>query len=127
FQCRPPAGAGASRSDLARTGCPDMVALLRPHWWPTLLAIVLVMAGGATAQLLRIPLPWMVGPMLAMIVARLLTLNVSAPVGGRQAGQLIIGVAIGLYFTPQVLAQVIYLTPVMLAMGLLAIAVGYVS
>lgn len=104
-----------------------MVDSRRLAWRPAVLATALVVAGGVAAQCLRIPLPWMVGPMLAMIVAKLLSLDVTAPAGGRQAGQLIIGVAIGLYFTPQVLAEVAYLIPVMLPMGLLSILVGYLS
>ena len=48
------------------------------------------------------PLPWMLGPLIALAACRLVGLEFEAPVGGRQAGQWVIGSALGLYFTPAV-------------------------
>ncbi|GAB4180501.1 MAG: AbrB family transcriptional regulator [Rhodocyclaceae bacterium] len=87
-------------------------------------ALAIGLGGGALASLAHVPLPWMVGPMLAMACARLAHLPVSPPRGGRQAGQLAIGVALGLYFTPPVGRELIADGPWMILAGAAAIAIG---
>jgi hypothetical protein len=63
--------------------------------------------GGAACQFLRTPLPWMIGPLLAMAMLKFSGLHLAAPRGGRELGQLVIGTALGLYFTPQVAHEVL--------------------
>lgn len=65
--------------------------------------------------------------MIAMAAARLRGLSIQAPSGGRQFGQMIIGIAIGLSFTPEVLSQVADLAGLMLLAGLSAIFIAYLS
>lgn len=91
------------------------------------LAIVLCALGGTLASVVNIPLPWMVGSMLAMAAARLRRLSISAPSGGRQLGQMIIGITIGLSFTPEVMSQVADLAGLMLFAGCSAIFIAYLS
>lgn len=90
-------------------------------------AVLLCACGGLAAMLLHIPLPWMVGPMLAMVIARMASVTVLAPTGGRELGQMIIGTAIGLFFTPAVLSEVGDMAAMMLLAGVGAILVGYLS
>lgn len=90
-------------------------------------AVLLCACGGVSAKLLHIPVPWMVGPMLAMVIARISTIPVQAPTGGRELGQMIIGTAIGLFFTPSVLDEVADMATMMLLAGAGAILVGYLS
>lgn len=90
-------------------------------------ALLLCAAAGFAAQELRIPLPWMIGPMLAMAIAKMAGISVRPPRGGREIGQLLIATTIGLYFTPMVLHEVTGEIPAMLAAGVAAIAVGYIS
>jgi len=104
-----------------------MVSTHRGTRLSVFLAVAIAAMGGLAAQSMRIPLPWMVGPMMAMALARLFELGVNPPKGGRQAGQLMIAVAIGLFFTPQVLSDVAHLVPWMLPTGLLSILAGYIS
>ena len=87
-------------------------------------ALTVCVAGGATLQFLKSPLPWMIGPLLVMAALKLSGRRLSAPKGGRQLGQLIIGTALGLYFTPQVAHQVLGTWPVLLAAAVLALALG---
>lgn len=88
--------------------------------------LLLCAVGGAACDLLDTPLPWMIGPLLAMAAARLAGTAVDAPNGARQLGQLIIGATLGLYFTPVVTrALASNLAPMLLAAAF-AIALGYV-
>jgi hypothetical protein len=91
------------------------------------LVATLAVAGGAgaLAQALRCPLPWMIGPLLCSA----LLCMAGAPLLGsdrlRNAGQWIIGSALGLYFTPAVLGTVWRLAPAVAGGALWALALGY--
>ncbi|HXZ00079.1 MAG TPA: AbrB family transcriptional regulator [Stellaceae bacterium] len=67
------------------------------------------LAGGAAAgyamRALHLPLPWLIGPLLAMAALRLIAAPADPVPGGRQAGQAVIGLAVGLYFTAEVLGE----------------------
>lgn len=74
---------------------------------PLRLVFTLLLAWGA-AQLclwLNTPLPWMIGPLLVTGLASINGLPTVSAVPLRSAAQATIGIALGLYFTPQVLAQ----------------------
>ncbi|WP_031321100.1 AbrB family transcriptional regulator [Pseudomonas piscis] len=74
------------------------------QWWGTPLV---GLAGGYLASLVGWPLPWMVGSLLAIILVRCLTPWQLAEIpGGRKCGQWIVGIGIGLHFTPAVMDQV---------------------
>jgi membrane AbrB-like protein len=94
---------------------------------PTFNALFLCALGGAIAQWLHIPLPWMIGPMLAMAAANMAALPVQPPKGGRETGQLIIGTAIGIFFTPAVMREVANTVGIMLLAGAAAILIGYLT
>ncbi|MEX0291824.1 AbrB family transcriptional regulator [Pseudomonas putida] len=65
------------------------------------------LAGGYLASQVGWPLPWMVGSLLAIILVRCLTpWQLSEIPNGRKCGQCIIGLGIGLHFTPAVIEQV---------------------
>ncbi len=68
----------------------------------------------------------MIGPLLAMSAAKLMRADVDAPNGGRQTGQLIIGCALGLYFTPVVAVALKSHAFVMLLAAVLSIFLGYI-
>jgi len=81
-----------------------MPSWLRPL---SLIAAALGVAGlaGWLAARLHLPLPWMLGPLFSVALLRVAGVPLQAPGGGRQAGQWAIGTALGLYFTPAVLAE----------------------
>jgi hypothetical protein len=89
-------------------------------------ALAICVAGGAAFEFLKTPLPWMIGPLLAMAALKLSGLDLRPPKGGRQFGQLVIGTALGLYFTPQVAHEVLGAWPVLVAAALLAMALGWI-
>lgn len=87
-------------------------------------ALGLAALAGLLAQQLGIPLPWMIGPLFSIALARIAGLRIEAPRGGRQLGQLAIGTALGLYFTAAVLAQLAaHVLPIALIAGS-AVVVG---
>ncbi|WP_426179419.1 AbrB family transcriptional regulator [Pseudomonas sp. TWRC1-2] len=74
------------------------------QWWATPLV---GLAGGYLASLVGWPLPYMVGSLLAIILVRCLTPWQLAEIpGGRKCGQWVVGIGIGLHFTPVVIEQV---------------------
>ncbi|WP_420799580.1 AbrB family transcriptional regulator [Noviherbaspirillum sedimenti] len=66
-------------------------------------ALVIGILAAHLCTWLKSPLPWMIGPLLATAAACMSGCRLVCPVQGRQAGQWVIGTALGLYFTPAVL------------------------
>jgi uncharacterized membrane protein AbrB (regulator of aidB expression) len=94
---------------------------------PGLWGIGACAAGGAICSALGTPLPWMIGSLGTMAALKVAGLP-SAPLrGGREVGQVIIATALGLYFTPVVMQQVLARWPLLLAAALFAIMLGYAS
>jgi hypothetical protein len=89
-------------------------------------ALAIALAAAVLCDALRTPLPWMIGPMVAIAAVRIGGVHVTAPRGGRQAGQWIIGTVLGLYFTPAVVERVGGITWLLVVGALFAIALGYV-
>ncbi|QEY61866.1 AbrB family transcriptional regulator [Metapseudomonas lalkuanensis] len=76
-----------------------------PKW---LLTPLVGAAGGWLASLIGWPLPWMVGSLLAVITVRCIgNLPLAEVPGARKCGQWVVGVGIGLHFTPAVIEQVL--------------------
>ncbi|MDA1325208.1 MAG: AbrB family transcriptional regulator [Proteobacteria bacterium] len=65
-------------------------------------AIAIGVPAGFLFAWLDTPIPWMLGPMIAVASVNLMGLRVYAVPFGRQMGQVILGSAVGLYFTPTV-------------------------
>ncbi len=73
--------------------------------------VVVAFAGAALAVLAHLPLPWFTGPLLAIAAVNMAGAHLASLPHARDAGQWIIGVALGLYFTPDVARQVAALAP----------------
>ncbi|TMG91751.1 MAG: AbrB family transcriptional regulator [Betaproteobacteria bacterium] len=94
---------------------------------PVLKALAICAAGGVLFSALRAPLPWMLGPLLAMAFGKFLGADLASPKGGRATGQLIIGCALGLYFTPAVAGEVAAHWYLLIAAAMLAVLLAYAS
>src|SRR5258706_405018 len=94
---------------------------------PVLGTLAICGASGALFSALHAPLPWMIGPLLAMALGKFLGANVAAPSGGRAAGQLTIACALGLYFTPVVAGEVAAHWYLLIAAAALAVLLAYAS
>lgn len=104
----------------------DFIKSLRP----IVTALVFSFCGGFIFSTLKIPLPWMLGPLFmvgAAGVSGIPSLRVKEIRGGRQAGQLIIGCALGLYFTAEVTRQVIHFGGYIIAAAFFGIAFGAIG
>lgn len=91
---------------------------------PALLALALAGAAGALCQWLRTPLPWLLGPLIAVAGARLKGYNIQAPPYSRETGQWLIGITLGLYFSPGVAAELVHFAPVILIGAVFALLLG---
>lgn len=81
-------------------------------------------AGGWLAHLAHIPLPWVIGSMLATAGVTLAGLSPRLPQAGRNFGQFVLGMAVGLWFTPEAAAQAAEHVGAMLAAALGTLAAG---
>ena len=97
----------------------------RDTWINPVVALMLCIAAGALFAWLQTPLPWMIGPLLAMASCNFSGARLRAVPGGRQCGQLVIGTALGLYFTPVVARQVASSWLLLLVAALFAIVLAW--
>jgi uncharacterized protein len=95
------------------------------------MSVLLIYAGAvATASLaswLRVPLPWMVGPMLFAGVLSATGRQRKVPAITRPVGQTVVAGAVGLSFTPAALAAVAEQIVPMVAVALLTILAGFLA
>ncbi|MBG6080072.1 membrane AbrB-like protein [Rubrivivax gelatinosus] len=87
------------------------------------LALAVLAALGA--QAVGLPLPWMLGPLLATAAFGVAGRPVAASQRLRNLGLALLGVALGLYFTPPVVALIGRLAPAIAAGVVWALALGY--
>jgi uncharacterized protein len=85
---------------------PPRAALLRSG-----LTLAVAFGGALLANWLRMPLPWFTGPLLTLAVGNMSGAGLPALPHARDGGQWIIGMALGLYFTPQVTREILRLAP----------------
>jgi membrane AbrB-like protein len=74
--------------------------------WKLLIGLVASLCGALLADWIGIPLPWTLGPLIVIASLRLLSIPVSSASPLRNFGQWVIGLTLGLYFTPQVVSVV---------------------
>ncbi|MFN7758479.1 MAG: AbrB family transcriptional regulator [Betaproteobacteria bacterium] len=80
-----------------------------------LLTVLAALAGALLAVWVHLPLPWFTGPLLALAAVNIAGAHLPSLPFARDAGQWIIGIALGLYFTPEVIRAVLHLAPWVLA------------
>jgi membrane AbrB-like protein len=68
-------------------------------------ALAVGIPAGYLFDYLHTPIPWMIGPMIGVAALNLMGVPMRAPPYARQMGQVILGSAVGLYFTPPVVAE----------------------
>ena len=102
---------------------PKVSRYRQPRWWLRL-AITYAIAGAAgfAASTAGMPLPFMLGPFFALATLSVLGFSFALVPMGRELGQVAIGVAVGMRFTPSVLAAMIGLLPAMVAGTIYVIA-----
>lgn len=68
--------------------------------------LAIVLPGALLADYLHIPLPWLLGPLLAALVCGSVGRPLACDPRWRLGGQIIIGITLGLYFTPDLVQAV---------------------
>ena len=89
------------------------------------LTLLLALSAALLCRWLRVPLPWMLGPLLGTALASIIGFPTRSFSPFRNAGQAIIGTALGLYFTPQVTALVAGIWWAIVIAIVWALAVGW--
>ncbi len=84
-----------------------LLSAFGPDSWPRVLfTLVLALAAAWLCEWLKTPIPWMIGPLVATSLVSMLGARTESWTPLRNAGQWVIGVALGLYFTPEIGALV---------------------
>ncbi|MGE7907232.1 AbrB family transcriptional regulator [Peribacillus sp. NPDC094092] len=87
-------------------------------------AIVTAFIGGGLFSLMRLPIPWLLGPMAALLIAsRFKNIKLIWPVSIRNTGLIIVGYSIGISFTKSSLSDMISHLPSMLILTALIVLV----
>jgi hypothetical protein len=76
-----------------------------PRHRATLLTLCIAIAGGVAFNWVGAPLPWLIGPLLSCAAINVASGRLHSPRSIRKAGQWVIGLALGLYFSADVIAQ----------------------
>ncbi len=87
-------------------------------------ALAVALPAGHFFDRLDTPIPWMIGPMIAVATLNLMGVRMHSPPYARQMGQVILGSAVGLYFTPPVVAELAANSPAIIAATAAAFLVG---
>lgn len=100
---------------------------LPPPDWPQILrqvmAVLAALAGGAAAYLARVPLAWVLGPLIVTAALSVSGARVWSSTRARRFGQLVIGTGLGLNITATLLLDIGPWIPVMIATALCAIVI----
>ena len=81
-------------------------------------------AGGFVFSALNTPIPWLLGPLFFVAGINLAGFRIGCPNGTRQVGQIVIGTAIGLRFTPEVATVVLGQVHWMAIAAVIAVLLG---
>ncbi len=93
--------------------------------WPVWLATLLIgLVGALIAAGLGVPVPWMIGPVLVTAALRIAGVPLAPPPGTRPLGQWAIGTGLGLWFTPEVVAELAAFAPAVAVGAAFALALG---
>ena len=91
------------------------------------LTLLLSWAAALLCVALHTPVPWMIGPLLATAFVTMAGGPMASATSLRNAGQWVIGGALGLYFTPHALGMLVGLWWVILLGIVWALALGFVA
>ena len=91
------------------------------------LAIAIGIVGGFAASAIHMPLAWMLGPFIFCAAASLLGVPLRAIPHGREVGQVVVGLSVGMRFTGAVLAATLALLPAMFLSTLFVMTVTTIA
>ena len=80
-------------------------------FWRAVAAVAVALTGALVCVYLETPLPWLIGPLISVAAVSMANAKIAEPPLAREAGQWAIGVALGLYFSPDVVREIVRLSP----------------
>ncbi len=95
--------------------------------YPALAGLLVCALAGFLFAELRSPLPWLIGPLLAMAIFRFSGVPLGAPPAAGKIAQWCIGTTLGLYFTPVVARIVGSYWPVFVGAALFSLVVAWIG
>lgn len=90
-------------------------------------ALVVALVGAIVCVYLGTPLPWLIGPLIAVAAVCMANGKVQEPPLARAGGQWAIGVALGLYFSPDVVREIARLSPWIALAVMFSIVLGWLG
>lgn len=109
---------------MTEQGSPVVRVLNRYFHRRALAAFAIAGLGAMAASALALPLPWLVGPVLAVGLACIAGMPLRVVPGSRQVGQGVVGAALGLGFSPMVMAYVAGHLEIVLATAAGSVLIG---
>jgi hypothetical protein len=103
---------------------PSAHAVARATALGLLRTVVLALLGAGLAIWTRLPLPWLTGPLIMIASFNISGVRLRSVPYAREAGQWIIGFALGLYFTPEVVRLIVRLAPWVIVAVLFSVLLG---
>ena len=92
-----------------------------------LASVAVGIAGALICAYLKTPLPWLIGPLVAVAAVSMARGRIAAPPLALEAGQWAIGVALGLYFSPDVMREIVRLSPWIALAVIFSVVLGWVG
>lgn len=92
--------------------------------WRIVIGLATATLGAFVARWLELPLPWMIGALMATAISKVAGTPSSSHKVFRNGGQWVIGASLGLYFTPEMLRIIALNLPFILAGTLFALGLG---
>jgi len=89
--------------------------------------IAIALLGAGLALWIKLPLPWFTGPLILVAATGMSGVRLHRVPYAREAGQWIIGFALGLYFTPEIVRLVVRLAPWIALAVMFALCLGLVG
>jgi hypothetical protein len=93
----------------------------------SLAATAVALTGALVCVYLKTPLPWLIGPLIAVAAVSMANGKIAEPPLAREAGQWAIGVALGLYFSPDVVREIARLSPWIGSAVIFSIVLGWLG
>lgn len=88
---------------------------------------LVALVGSLVAVAIGTPIPWLLGSLILTAAFRINGANILCHVGFRKVGQWIIGIALGLQFTPETVQIIKNLLPYVIAGCIFALAIGLIG
>jgi len=92
-----------------------------------LLGFGIALLGALLANLVHMPLPWLLGPLLLVAATRIRGVRSTCTRSLRNAGQWVIGTSLGLYFTPHVANNLVEHYALILVAIVYALILGFIG